>query len=369
MPSIEPSKRPSAGPSFFDSFSEAEIDARGNVNSGFGSPSGQPTQYPSAEPSQLPSAIPSSAPIIQIAAPVAEPKETPAPVLAIDPQKIIVLTRALEEGSENIMGERCGDITPDCTKDWFDGYTTVYCSEELPCFITADCKCSNDPCDSCPSGSMCQNDPALSDYDPSRPTMCVDVECGSCSHDGTSCCRRFGDRAMPNALNLGSDGNAQCQLQNNYFAAYGGDLSENLCNGADLYLSTVPAGCGCIPSPTEECRYDRTQQTGESKCFICDADDLIAGNAQCDECQECLSTCNRCAESVSMFDPSVERDECCVAGVDDDCEAGSSLDTKTNAYCCFEFMDTNDSSCRASCAKKCSKKGPITTSSSIASVV
>lgn len=157
-------------------------------------------------------------------------------------------------------------------------------------------------------------------------------------------------------MNLGSDGNSQCRLKNRYFAAYGGDLSENLCNGADLYLTTVPVGCGCIPSPTEECRYDVTQQSDDSKCFICDADDLIAGNSQCDDCQQCLSTCNRCSASVSMFDPSVESDECCVGGVDDDCEAGSPLDTRTNAYCCFVMMDNEDSSCRASCAKKCSKR-------------
>ena len=299
-------------------FAEFNILAHGDVEF-----VGENTTYPSSEPSSAPSS---------------------APVAGIIRERHL----AGDKG-------KCGDL--DCTRDWSDGYTTLSCSEHDPCYISQDCTCTKDPADACPIGSTLQNDPVLSEtYDPSRPTMCVDVECGSCSRDGnTPCCRRFGDRAIPNALNLGSDGNAQCRLQNKYFAAYGGDLSENLCNGADLYLTAVPAGCGCIPSPTEECRYDVTQQTDDSKCFICDADDLINGDTHCDDCAACLSSCNSCAGTVSMYDPFVDPSQCCHGSVDSGCDAGSAHDSTTNAFCCFEMMDAKDSSCRASCAAQCTK--------------
>jgi len=175
---------------------------------------------------------------------------------------------------------------------------------------------------------------------------------------------------MPNILNLDGLGGTQCSIQNKYFAALGGDMSGNLCNGADLHLTSVPAGCGCIPSALEECAYDPGEQTEDSKCFICDADDLIKDNAQCKGCEECLLSCNSCVDSVSMFDPFIEAGTCCIGGTGD-CESGSAHDINTNAHCCFEHMDSNDSSCRASCAKKCTKlnDGEMTSAAFAAAVM
>jgi hypothetical protein len=199
------------------------------------------------------------------------------------------------------------------------------------------------------------NDPDLSDFDPTRPTMCIDLECGSCSHDGTNCCQKAGENhGRPNALSLDSLGNTQCRVQNNYFAAYGGDLSGNFCVGADMHLFDVPVGCGCIPSSATSCQYDPQEQTADSKCFICSADNIIDGDVECSGCKDCLASCNSCAISVTLFNPAAVSSECCIGG-SGDCEAGSAHDINTNAFCCFEQMDADDASCRGSCAAACAK--------------
>jgi len=337
LPSKQPLKEPNSGPT------ESPLP----LVIALGTVPRNETLVPSDLPSVIPPSMPSLAPSLK---PLQGPRTGALRVPSALPS---AAPGSFFQG--DVVGTYCGAVPPDCTKDWTDGYTSLTCSQDSPCFLTADCKCSNDPCDACPSGSTCQNDPSLSGYDSGRPTMCIDIECGSCSHDGTNCCKTVGDnRGLPNILDLDGLGGTQCSVQNKYFAALGGDLSGNLCNGADLHLMSVPAGCGCIPSAWEECRYDKGEQSEDSKCFICDADDIIKDNTQCKGCEECLSSCNSCVDSVSVFDPFIGAQSCCMGGMGD-CESGSAQDINTNAYCCFEYMDEIDSSCRASCVKKCTK--------------
>lgn len=116
------------------------------------------------------------------------------------------------------------------------------------------------------------------------------------------------------------------------------DATGNVCSGVEVSLTAVPNGCGCQPSETEPCTYDKDLQTDEARCFICDAADLIVstigGSEPCDECKSCLNAC-------------------------DGCVGANTTDTIDEMKACLSSNEMNedntDPECRESCSSVCTK--------------
>ncbi len=85
-------------------------------------------------------------------------------------------------------------------------------------FMTNACTCTapDNPCEACPSNTMCQTSPTL---------MCIDCDCGFCDVGGTQCCSNNGSTCGP-----GPGVNFSCNEGNDYFpAAVGyGHVCENI---------------------------------------------------------------------------------------------------------------------------------------------
>lgn len=147
--------------------------------------------------------------------------------------------------------------------------------------VTSSCECSpvNDPRSACPIETRCQTSPIL---------MCIDCECGLCGKDNDSCCQSNGSNEC--AL----IGNSECILDNSFFAAVAG-TGSSCANSINVGVTGMPPECGCNPDRAAPCTYDGSQKQPDLSCFLCNANDLAAG--QCPACNLCLSNANSCINS------------------------------------------------------------------------
>ena len=114
-------------------------------------------------------------------------------------------------------------------------------------------------------------------------------------------------------------------------AVLGGDGSGNTCSGVEVSLTAVPNGCGCQPSRLTPCTYDSSLQTNETRCFLCDADDLLNvtdSTSYCADCQACLYDCGTCVNATTTND-------------------------RDSMRTCLSSMDDANATCRAGCSQRC----------------
>ena len=110
-----------------------------------------------------------------------------------------------------------------------------------------------------------------------------------------------------------------------------GQGSGNTCSGVEVSLTAVPNGCGCQPGRLTPCTYDSALQTDESRCFLCDADDLLNvtdSTSYCADCQACLYDCGTCVNATATT-------------------------TRTDMITCLSSMDDANATCRAGCSQRC----------------
>jgi hypothetical protein len=64
--------------------------------------------------------------------------------------------------------------------------------------------------------------------------------------------------------------------------------------------TAAPNGCGCKPNSDSLCTYDSNEGSNATRCFVCDAEDILAEilasragrlGGVCDNCFSCLKTC------------------------------------------------------------------------------
>ena len=111
----------------------------------------------------------------------------------------------------------------------------------------------------------------------------------------------------------------------------GGEGSGNTCSGVEVSLNAVPNGCGCQPNQSTPCTYDSSLQTDETRCYICDADDLLNvtdSTSNCADCQTCLYDCGTCVNATATND-------------------------RNSMIGCLDSMDDVDDTCRAGCSQRC----------------
>jgi len=182
-------------------------------------------------------------------------------------------------GPDNFIGMK--DVTIAVKPAW-----QIVC-EPMVCpygsYVTSSCECSpvDDPCSACPTGTRCQTSPVL---------MCIDCECGLCGKNNDSCCQSNGS----NECSL--IGNSECILDNSFFAAVAG-TGSSCANSVNVGVTGMPPGCGCKPDRAAPCTYDGSKKQADLSCFLCNANDLAAG--QCPACNLCLSNTNSCITSSS----------------------------------------------------------------------
>jgi len=172
------------------------------------------------------------------------------------------------------------------------GFAGAYCPPRLePCpdgtYVMESCECSpvSDPCGACPIGTRCQQPRD------GVPLLCIACECGFCAAAEDSCCE-----VNAHGNNCKDATNAkECNLQNDFYPTFIG--SGNSCAGVEV-VHNIPSGCGCVPSRETSCAYDPSEQTLDSRCYVCDNDDLlIAHNDEdhtCYDCRICMKTCDAC---------------------------------------------------------------------------
>jgi hypothetical protein len=238
-------------------------------------------------------------------------------------------------------------------------HSQVACEPTASClagqYMNVDCSCSTNPCDACPPGTLCQNQPGY-------PLLCLDCTCGACDADNNSCCD-FNERNNCKANSKAS--NTECNLQNGWFSCkfktWGDeghdcllflciflptiplflqflaiDGTGNTCSGVEISLHATPNGCGCQPSETEPCTYNPAERSLDDWCYVCNADELVRGNTSgsdpCDVCKACLSNCHSCVEGASS-----------TAGMMT-CLASDAMNT-----------GNSDPECRENCSNVCTK--------------
>jgi len=162
-------------------------------------------------------------------------------------------------------------------------------------YVTETCDCSpvHDPCAACPSGTRCQKPKG------GVPLLCIACECGFCAAAEHSCCE-----VNAHGNNCKDATNAkECNLQNDFYPTFIG--SGNACAGVEV-VHNVPSGCGCVPSRETSCAYDPSEQSLDSRCYVCDNDDLlIARNDEdhpCYECRICMKTCGACIGAAKSLE-------------------------------------------------------------------
>jgi len=176
--------------------------------------------------------------------------------------------------------------------------------------------------------------------------------------DNKNCCQFNNvNNCYSNNQNINLVALDQCQMQYNYFAGFEGQ--GDYCSGVEINPNAVPNGCGCQPDEDTACTYNQADQSAHSKCYLCDATDLIEIQEEmatsgvtvtdnyCQPCQDCLKAecCSaaNCLDSITFFDVAF----------------GGQCSDMSNAYCCFKAMDAqstgNNPSCRTKCNNECTK--------------
>ena len=194
-------------------------------------------------------------------------------------------------------------------------------------YVTPDCTCSTDPCEACPEGTRCQNEPGL-------PIMCIDCTCGFCDYDERPCCDFNGVNNCKAATYRN-----ECKMQNGFFASFPG--TGNVCSGVEITYTAVPNGCGCQPNHLTPCTYDPNDRSKADFCSLCSAMDLVPEDpaapsigsvtvSECSGCKVCLSSC--------PFDPKAKdpTPDCIAVAADvhelEDCFASLDSQCRTDCY-------------------------------------
>ena len=159
--------------------------------------------------------------------------------------------------------------------------------------------------------------------------------CGFCDYAGNACCTHNGEENCKSATNRG-----ECLFQSAHFPAWTG--SGNVCTNKVTAVD-LPNGCGCQPSASTPCTYDRTLQ-GSDKCFVVRAGDFTPEASHSGHKATVVANCKACL------------DECANSGClnpDQYIEFPKKKNwSSINSvqYCLGKEMEE---SCRASCAAQC----------------
>ena len=121
------------------------------------------------------------------------------------------------------------------------------------------------------------------------------------------CCDR---RNGSNECSL--SGGSECLLGNSFLAAVAGTGSSCTTNSVSVGITATPPGCGCTPNRAAPCTFDGSKKQADLSCFICDANDLAAG--ECPACNVCLGNSNNCANTSI----TVVKFESCLASISTD---------------------------------------------------
>jgi hypothetical protein len=123
-------------------------------------------------------------------------------------------------------------------------------------------------------------------------------------------------------------------LGNSFLAAVAGTGSSCTTNSVSVGITATPPGCGCTPNRAAPCTFDGSKKQADLSCFICDANDLAAG--ECPACNVCLGNSNNCANTSI----TVVKFESCLASISTDdrmiaraaAQSGSSFLFKSRVY-------------------------------------
>ena len=208
---------------------------------------------------------------------------------------------------------------------------SLSCSIQCPQgqYLKADCTCTADECQACPKGTTCQRS------DATHGPLCIDCECGFCDYAGNGCCAYNGNGNCKPASNRN-----ECLVQNAHFPSAVG--TGHVCTGKVTALN-LPSGCGCQPTNTSPCSYDRTLQSND-KCFVLRAGDFTPEAppsgykaSVVTNCKACLDACSgsTCLDPAHFIEFPKKKNWSSVNSVQ---------------HCLGNEIEA---SCRASCAAQC----------------
>ncbi|GFH57665.1 hypothetical protein CTEN210_14141 [Chaetoceros tenuissimus] len=313
VPSDQPSSLPSSMPSDIPSDVPSSLPSSMPSDIPSDVPSDQPSSLPSSMPSDIPSDVPSDQPS---SLPSSMPSDIPSDVPSDQPSSLP--SSMPSDIPSNVPSSMPSDVPSDQPS-----VAPVSFPEQCnpknnsptapPCFIIPGDNCpdkppgtcgSTDPCDACPSDSLCQegtnNDIGEGNF------YCVACGCGFYDSSGTQCCKSNGSTANPNCLANGPANSGQCSPDHfGGIPSIDGGANSNICNGTEklsgsgnsCLMADVNNGCVCVPSTTELCKDPSLADV------VCRAFEMVDDGTkpECDACRDCMiAECEQEASGQSL---------------------------------------------------------------------